>query len=463
MNAFNPLDTERALQALLHGPKYPDKEFISAGATFGEVYAMAAWLRRHLADTEQGAAICLAVDNKAFLAAALLASLAGGPSLLLPHAFSARAFARMQQTTGFTAAISDASREFPAGVRVICPQAGQDGQGTDRSIKIPANGGMQATSSLLLHIFTGGSTGKPQIWAKTRENIFGEGFFLASRYGVSDGDCILATIPPYHIYGLLFSVVLPLVSSATVVESMPSFPSEIARVAKEHRITLLASVPAHYRVLRDVRLPETLRLAFSSAGMLDAADNKEFCRTNNKGVVEVYGSTETGGIATRNRSLGEEYFTAFPTIDWKVVDSRLAVRSPYISPDLPVDDDGFFIAGDRVEARGTHNFSLQGRADNVTKVGGKRVDLDEISLLIRKVSGVTDCVVMALPEAGGREHQIGALVQGNAVNIERIRKSLSDSLEPYALPRRIKTVAHIPMKNNGKYDWPTIIRLMHDE
>ena len=210
-------------------------------------------------------------------------------------------------------------------------------------------------------------------------------------------------------------------------------------------------------------MPETLRLAFSSAGMLDMADNKQFCRINNKGVVEVYGSTETGGIATRNRSLGEDYFTAFPTIDWKIIDSRLAVRSPYISPDLPVDTEGFFLAGDRVQARGVQHFSLQGRADTVTKVAGKRVDLEEISLLIKNVSGVIDCVVMAFPDSGGREHQIGALIQGNPVNIEQIRKTLGESLELYALPRRIRTVAHIPVKNNGKYDWPAIIRLMNDE
>ena len=131
------------------------------------------------------------------------------------------------------------------------------------------------------------------------------------------------------------------------------------------------------------------------------------------GVVEVYGSTETGGIATRNRALGEEFFTPFPTIDWKIIEGRLAVRSAYISPDLPIDEEGFFTASDRVEARGTHEFSLKGRADTVTKVGGKRVDLEEIRLLIKKESGVIDCVVMALPESGGRENQIGVLIQGD--------------------------------------------------
>ncbi len=37
----------------------------------------------------------------------------------------------------------------------------------------------------------------------------------------------------------------------------------------------MASVPAHYRVLRDTRKSLSLRLAFSSAGMLDATDNDD--------------------------------------------------------------------------------------------------------------------------------------------------------------------------------------------
>lgn len=447
MDADFAIDIDKAIQNLLKGPKFPDRQFLRSGAcaTFAEVYSMAASLRATLAGPEyQGAAVCLATDNKAIIAAALLASLSGGPRLLLPYAFSAQALARMQQSAGFTTAISDTKRDFPEGVQVICPQPGG---AADILLADQA-----APSTELLRIFTGGSTGTPQVWTKTRENIFSEGFFHARRYGVTEKDCIMATIPAYHIYGLLFSVVLPLVSSATVIDETPSFPNEIAQLAKENEITILASVPAHYRVLGEVGLHNSLRLAFSSAGMLDQADNEAFCRRNAKGIVEVYGSTETGGIATRNRALGEEGFTPFPTIDWKIIEGCLAVCSAYISPDLPVDENGFFTASDRVDARGAGEFFLKGRVDTVTKVGGKRVDLEEIRLLIKNGAGVTDCVVMALPEAGGRENLIGVLIQGDNVDVERIRQNLLDSLEPYALPRRIKTVDQIPMKNNGKYD-----------
>jgi acyl-coenzyme A synthetase/AMP-(fatty) acid ligase len=454
MNAEYPPAMDQAISDLLRGPREPDREFVRSGATFAEVYAMAAWLRAALAGPEyRGAAVCLAADNKAVVAAALLASLAGGPTLLLPYAFSARVLARMRQTTGFTTAISDAARTFPDGVRVICPHP--TGVAT-----IPVDG-QASPRAELLKIFTGGSTGAPRLWTKTGRNIFGESLFLAERFKVTEQDCILATIPPYHIYGLLYSVGLPLVSSAVVVDEIPSFPGEIAKAAAQAKATVLASVPAHYRALREVQKDIQVRLAFSSAGMLDAADNKAFRRENRVGVVEVYGSTETGGIATRNRSLGEDFFTPYTTLDWKVVDGRLAVRSPYISPDLPVDAQGFFTSNDRVEAKDPNTFSLQGRADTVTKVGGKRVDLEEIRVLIKNEPGVVDCVVVALPESGGREHQIGALIQGQDVDMESIRKSLVDSLEPYALPRRLKTVEHLPMKENGKYDRLAIVRLLN--
>jgi len=436
---------------VLQGPKFPDKEFVRGGATFGAVYKMAAGLRIALSETlKPEAVVCLAAEDKAIIAAALLASLAGGPTLLLPFAFSANALAQLQQTTGFTRAIADTPREFPKEVQVLCRQSAG-------SMKIPI-APRAGPRGELLRIFTGGSTGTPQVWSKTGENLFGEGFFLAKRYAVTEDDCILATIPPYHIYGLLFSVILPLVSSATVAPETPSFPNEIVAAAKKQKATILASVPAHYRVLRDKKM--VLRLAFSSAGMLDTEDNQMFSRQNLNGIVEVYGSTETGGIATRNRSLGEEYFTPFSTIRWKVVDSRLAVHSPFVSPELPVDNDGFFSTNDRVEAKDSDHFALQGRIDSVTKVGGKRVDLEEISLRIKKEPGVMDCVVMALPEAGGREHCIGALIEGDTANTKTIKKNLTLCLEPYALPRRLKKVERIPLTKNGKYDWIAIVQLL---
>lgn len=445
---------ERVIGELLAGPRHPDREFILSGATFGQVYDMAAQLAGTCSTSEYTqTAVCLAVEDRAIVAAALLASLAGGPTLLLPYSLSAGALEQIQKQTGFKAVIADGNRDVPEDVAVIQLQVEKRQSGARLS---HGNG-----RSELLRIFTGGSTDTPQIWSKTTNNIFGEALFLAQHFGVTPNDRIVATVPPYHIYGLLFSVVLPLVASAGVSAETPSFPGEIASVIKEKRATVLAAVPAHYRALRETKLKTPdLRIAFSSAGMLEQEDGKAFFDNNGVGVTEVYGSTETGGIATRNRGQSEEYFTAFATVDWQVHDDCLAVRSPYLSAGLALDEDGFFLTADRAEIVEHNGFILKGRADTVTKVGGKRVDLEEIRTALKEIAGVSDCVVMALPEKSGREHRLAALIQAVDVQRQTIIKKLGDVLESYAIPRRLTIVAQMPVKENGKYDREAIIRLL---
>ena len=443
-------DLTAEISALLTRPRIADLEFSQAGATVGEVYAMAAWLRASLPGKKRGA-VCLATEDRAVIAAALLASLAGGPTLLLPYAFSGQALSGLQQATGFAVAISDRDRDFPPGTELILPKRGDSGPDLSNVAVDP--------HQELLRLYTGGSTGLPQIWSKTGVNIFAESLFLAGHFAVSPGDRILATISPYHIYGLLYSITLPLVSGAAVVPETPSFPEEIMQAVEDYQATILVSVPAHYRALRGKpAVGSTLRLAFSSAGALEAEVNSAFCRNNLVEIVEIYGSTETGGIALRNSSRGEEQFSPYPTVDWKINDQQLLVRSPYLSPDLTRDANGFFTAGDRVEVCGPSGFSLKGRADLITKVAGNRVDLEEITAFVKQQPGITDCLVLALAEGGGRQHRIVALIEGGDVNVEALKKTLASRFEPYALPKTIKTVARMPMKENGKYDREKILR-----
>lgn len=444
--------TGPAVATLLGGPFDAAREFVAGGATLGEVHAIAAWLRTRLGGSEQRGTVCLATDNRATIAAALLASLAGGPVVLLPYSFSAQALAGMHQATGCTMALADTEQDVPPTMEAIQPPWGASSNGLPRFDARP--------DEELLRLYTGGSTGTPQLWSKTGTNLLAEALFLTAHFGLSPTDRIVATISPAHIYGLLYSVLLPLVSGASVVEGTPSFPEEILRSVREREATVLVSVPPHYRALRGKgSLGASLRLAFSSAGMLDAGDNAEFCRHNGAGIVEVYGSTETGGIGLRNRARDETGFTPYATIDWHILDGRLLIRSPYLSPGLPRDAEDFFLTGDRIEPDGMTGFQLKGRADSITKVGGKRVDLEEIRGVVRQIKGVADCLVLALPEAGGREHRIAALVAGEAVEVEAIRAALAARFEPYGLPRALRVIDRLPVKDNGKIDREAVLRM----
>ncbi|MCL2458749.1 MAG: fatty acid--CoA ligase family protein [Desulfobulbus sp.] len=443
--------TGPAITALLDRSADAEREFVVGGATLGEIRSMAAWLRTRLCSSGQRGTVCLATDNRALIAAALLASLAGGPVVLLPYSFSGQALTGMQRATGCTVALVDTDQDIPATMEVIRPPWGT-------AASVPSLSAARPDEELL-RLYTGGSTGAPQLWSKTGTNLLAETLFLAAHFAVAPTDRILATTSPAHIYGLLYSVLLPLISGASIAPPIPSFPKEIVRAAREWETTILICLPPQYRALRGKgSLGPSLRLAFSSAGMLDTDDNAEFSRHNHSGIFEVYGSTETGGIGLRNRSRGETGFMPYGTVDWRIEDERLLIRSPYLSPGLPRDAAGWFLTGDRVEFSGTAGFQLKGRADSITKVGGKRVDLEEIRGAIIPLAGVSECLVLALPEASGREHRIVALAAGE-IEVEAIRAALVTRFEPYALPRAIKVIDRLPVKANGKVDREAVLRL----
>ena len=448
--------------ALLRAPAWSERPFLIDGISHRSLHSLAArlyWQLHELNGVSGAGPVILASEDKTLCAAALLSALAGGPPLLLPYALSLQGLAALHAASGCNHVISSEELELPQGLhRVALPQ-NDLAQTTPPLPQTPAKG-------VVLSLFTGGSTGTPQLWNKTAANLFGEALFIATHHGIQTQDRIAATIAPYHIYGLLYSILLPLVSGAAVLVQTPAFPEEMVACVREHKISIFISVPAHYRALAGKSCaPSNLRLAFYSAGMLDAADNHSFCQANKTGSVEVYGSTETGGIACRNRFQGEEHFTVLPPIGWQLSpDERLTVRSPFLSPELPLDANGYFHTADRVAALDGARFSLLGRADLVVKVAGKRVDLEMIRRLLQEQAGVREVVVLALPEGGSRENRIAAILTATGPDectINSLRHELSRHLEPYALPRIIKVVDHIPVRANGKYDREAILALVN--
>jgi acyl-coenzyme A synthetase/AMP-(fatty) acid ligase len=199
-------------------------------------------------------------------------------------------------------------------------------------------------------------------------------------------------------------------------------------------------------------------MAFSSASPLSDGDADAFTAATGVPIYDVYGSTETGGIASQCRAAGETGYTPFACVDLQFQNERLRVRSRFLSPQLPVDDRGYFEAADRVAGRKDGTFTVIGRADGVIKVGGKRVDLAEIRARLLGLAGIRDALVFARPTATGRGNEILALAETDLQSAV-IRRVLDPALEPYARPRAIRTVSKMPVTRTGKYDRKAIAQL----
>jgi acyl-coenzyme A synthetase/AMP-(fatty) acid ligase len=94
-----------------------------------------------------------------------------------------------------------------------------------------------AGDRVIATVYTSGSTGAHQACPKTAAQLLGEAAALVGCFGVAAGQRVIATVPPHHLYGLLFSVLVPLAAAASFVRDTPLHAETVAAVARRWRRT----------------------------------------------------------------------------------------------------------------------------------------------------------------------------------------------------------------------------------
>src|SRR6185369_11152178 len=205
---------------------------------------------------------------------------------------------------------------------------------------------------LIVSVYTSGSTGEHVACRKTAGQLLGEARLLVSLFGLGPDARVLATVPPYHIYGLLFGVLVPLMGGGAFVRGTPHHAETIAAEAARHRASVLCSVPAHLRGLAALA-PGALRglgRIVSSGAPLDPRTAAEVAALTGTAVTEVLGSSETGGIAWRTGGAGPAW-QPFPGVAVDAdADGAMLVDSPFLPPPAAGAERSRYRGADRVRA-----------------------------------------------------------------------------------------------------------------
>jgi acyl-coenzyme A synthetase/AMP-(fatty) acid ligase/3-hydroxymyristoyl/3-hydroxydecanoyl-(acyl carrier protein) dehydratase len=309
-----------------------------------------------------------------------------------------------------------------------------------------------------LVLYTSGSTGAPQAIAKKLSQMSVEVATLETQFGAMLGAAdIVATVSHQHIYGLLFKILWPLAAGRALHAKSFSFLEELAALAE--RDYVLVSSPAHLKRLPEnpawAAAAERLRAVFSSGGPLPFEVARETGRLLGKIPIEVYGSSETGGVAWRRQHTSDEAWTPFAGVRWRVDPDEGVLE--IISPNLPSED--WYRTVDRVEPLAENGFLLRGRVDRIVKIEGKRISLSAIESQLVASPMVAHARVLALegrrqrvaafvvPSAGGRRK----LAELGKLGFNRLlRDMLSRSVEAVGLPRVWRYLDALPANAQGK-------------
>lgn len=296
-------------------------------------------------------------------------------------------------------------------------------------------------------VFTSGSTGKARPNLKTWGSLVAGAQLAQRRFGFTPQHCIVATVPPQHMYGLETTVMAPLVVETKVYGGRPFFPEDVrlALAACEGR-RVLVTTPVHLRACVGAGLEwPAVEQVISATAPLDPKLRQEAEQLFNVPVREIYGCTEAGSLASRD---GDEW-RLYDTFTIAQHGDRTLVTAPHLSEAVEL--------GDVVEITAPDRFRLLGRQADLINIAGKRASLADLNLKLNAIAGVEDGVFVMVDEAS----RLAALVVAPQLQSAQILTALAEQVDPVFLPRPLYRVAALPRNETGKLPRQALLNLLH--
>jgi acyl-coenzyme A synthetase/AMP-(fatty) acid ligase len=315
----------------------------------------------------------------------------------------------------------------------VAPNAGAD---IARAPLIPAD-------RMAAIAFTSGSTGEPTAHAKSWGALVAAADAAAERFGFRHGDgtpaAIVATVPARHMYGFETTIMLPLQAAVAHYAGESFFPTDVldALAALPPR-RVLVTTPLHLRaLLAESRRPAPLTAVISATAPLALGMAEAVERDWDAPMLEIYGATEAGSMASRRTAAGPEW------LPYRGVQLR---QGAVFVPGL-----GEIAIADALEPTADGRFRLLGRRSDLVKLGGRRASLADLNRLLAEIDGVQDGVFVAPPDVESNPAaRLMAYVVAPGYSAEDIQAALRARIEPVFLPRPIVLVPALPRNAVGK-------------
>lgn len=307
-------------------------------------------------------------------------------------------------------------------------------------------------------LFTSGSTGRPQAHAKTWGRLVRSGRAEALALGLplSELDepaacapaslALVGTVPVQHSYGFESTFLLALHGGCSFWSGKPFYPQDVVdALAAVPRPRMLVTTPFHLSALvgSGLEWPATDRV-LSATAPLGAELAQAVEQRSAAPVHEIYGSTESGQLATR-RTLDGPVWQLMPDVALSPEADATVASGGHVEGRVPLSD--------IIEWREGGRFVLHGRHADMVNIAGKRSSLAYLSHQLCAIDGVEDGAFFlpddsaASPEAITR---LAAFVVAPTLQPAALQAALRRRIDRVFLPRPLVFVSELPRNPTGK-------------
>jgi len=294
-------------------------------------------------------------------------------------------------------------------------------------------------------VFTSGSTGDPVPHPKSWGGLVGSARGEIAALGIDafPGLSLLATVPPQHMYGLESTVLMAMQGGFCMHAGRPFFPADIcAELEALPRPRGLVTTPVHLRaLLAEASILPTIDFLLCATAPLPVQLAAQAEMRFAAPLLEIYGCTEAGQLATRRPTRGIEW-ELFPQFRLRQDAKGTWVQGGHAGAAL--------LLSDVIELRGDGRFLLHGRTADLVNIAGKRTSLASLNHHLNSIPGVRDGEFVVPIGDGDGVTRLAAFVVAPGLTSESILAALRERIDPAFLPRPLCQVEVLPRNETGK-------------
>ena len=348
-------------------------------------------------------------------------------------------------------------------------------------------------------LFTSGSETLPKAVPLTHGNLLANARDIIAVLRLRTDATVLAMLPPFHSFGLMAGLVLPLAAGLRgAYHPNPTEAGALTGLVRDFGLTLLAAPPTFLAAMlekaRGSRDLDSLRLAFAGAEKCPESVYAAFAaQCPGAALCEGYGVTECSPVVSVNRpgnAVAGTIGQLLPSIDAAVVSEEdglpvsraaagemgmLLVRGPSIfegylgdAPDPFVAFEGqrWYRTGDLVSMDRDGRLTFRGRLKRFIKIGGEMISLPQIETILldafstrpdAPAEGPALAVEAAPEEKGGEIVLFSPMPIDTATANAALRKA---GLSPLYSVKRVMHINAIPLLGSGKTDYRALKSLL---
>ena len=332
-----------------------------------------------------------------------------------------------------------------------------------------------------LILYTSGSTGRPKGAVLSHAALDAALVSWAGPVmGLTGTDCVLATLPLSHSFGINGALLAPILAGARVAIVESFTPAAALAAIAQHGVTVFPGVATMFRRLLDTPALDpseltTLRIAVSGAAPCPWDLAQEWRARTGVRILRGYGMTELfrpiSYRADDARDLPESIGRPVPGVELRIVDDagrpqppgetgELWIRSPAVMEGYleaqeetrAVLADGWFRTGDLASISSDGFVAIAGRKKELILRGGYSVVPAEVEAVLLAHPAVAEAAVVGEPHPDLGEEVVAfvTLRAGAPVDPAALIAHCRERLAGYKYPRRVTVLDALPKSATGK-------------